>query len=140
MCHDPAGWMSPGWIERNMVNRAVRTGVLLGCDIDGVRTLEVIGRRTGRPRRTPVKVLNLDGRRYVVSLYGESGWARNLRQERRARIIFGRQGETVIGVELPPDERSPILQAYRAAAARAETRRILEEDAANLPVFRLDAG
>ena len=131
--------MRPGWIERNVVNRAVRTGVLLGHDIDGVRTLEVTGRRTGRPRRTPVKLLQLDGGSYVVSLYGESGWVRNLRREPRARLLFGRNAETVNAIELPADRRPPVIQAYLEAATRAETRRFLQQDPTRLPVFRLDA-
>jgi hypothetical protein len=36
------------WAERHLVNRAVRIGARLGRDIDGVRELEVVGRRTGR--------------------------------------------------------------------------------------------
>ena len=52
------------WAERNVVNRAVRPGTRLGRDIDGVRELEVRGRRMGKPRRTPVKVLEVDGKRF----------------------------------------------------------------------------
>jgi deazaflavin-dependent oxidoreductase (nitroreductase family) len=131
--------MTVRWIERHIVNRGVRAGVWLGRDIDGVRTLEVTGRRTGRRRRTPVKMLELDGRRYVVSLYGESDWARNLRRQPRARILFGRRGESVNATELPTDQRAPVIEAYTAAATRGETRRRLEEHAAELPVFRLDS-
>jgi deazaflavin-dependent oxidoreductase (nitroreductase family) len=132
--------MPASWFQRNVVNRAVRTGVLLGRDIDGVRTLEVIGRRTGRSRRTPVKVLVLDGRRYVVSLYGESDWARNLRRTPQARLFFGRRAEDVTAVELPPAERPPVIAAYRSTAGRSGTRAMLDEGGAGLPVFRLEAG
>lgn len=134
------GPMSAAWVERHVVNRAVRIGVWLGRDIDGVRTLETTGRRTGRPRRTPVKVLDLGTGRYVVSLHGESSWAGNLRQEPRARVLFGRRAETVYAIELPADERSPVIQAYVAAAVREETRTALTQGIAVLPVFRLDPG
>jgi deazaflavin-dependent oxidoreductase (nitroreductase family) len=132
--------MSAAWVERHVVNRAVRIGVWLGRDIDGVRTLETTGRRTGRRRRTPVKVLELGDGRYVVSLHGESSWASNLRREPRARILFGRAAETVTAIELPPAERSPVIQAYLAAATREETRTALAQGIADLPVFRLDPG
>ncbi len=131
--------MAGDWIERNIVNRGMRTLVLLGRDIDGVRILEVKGRRTGRPRRAPVKLLEVDSERYVVSLRGESDWVRNLRQDPRAHILFGRESVAVNAVELPPNQRSPIVQAYLAAATRNETRRALAQDLAELPVFRLDA-
>jgi deazaflavin-dependent oxidoreductase (nitroreductase family) len=132
--------MTAPWIERQVVNRAVRVGVWLGRDIDGVRTLETTGWRTGRPRRTPVKLLELDTGRYVVSLHGESSWVRNLRQEPQARILFGRATERVNAIELLLDQRLPAIQAYSAAASRAETRTALARGVAELPVFRLDPG
>ena len=111
------------WAERNIVNRAVRLGTRLGRDIDGIRELEVRGRRTGRPRRVPVKVLEVDRARYLVSLYGTSGWAHNLRAQRTARLRFGRDVEDVIATELAHDEKQVVAQAYRAAASREETRK-----------------
>ena len=132
--------MSAAWVERHLVNRAVRVGVWLGRDIDGIHTLETTGRRTGRRRRTPVKLLELDTGRYVVSLRGESSWVRNLRQEPRARILFGRAAETVNAIELPPDQRSPVIQTYLATAMREETRTALAQGVTELPVFRLNPG
>jgi hypothetical protein len=49
------------WAERHLVNRAVLVGVRLGRDIDGIQELAVVGRRTGKARRTPVKVLEVEG-------------------------------------------------------------------------------
>ncbi len=131
--------MRATWIQQNLVDPAMRGLVLLGRDIDGVRVLEATGRRTGRPRRTPLKLLELDTGRYVVSLRGDSGWVRNLRRNPRARILFGREVGTVNAVEIPPDQRPPVIQAYLAAATRDETRRALAGDPAELPVFRLDS-
>ena len=137
------------WVERNVVNPAVRLGTRLGRDIDGVRELEVRGRRTGKPRRTPVKVLEVDGERYLVSLYGRSGWVRNLRSQGVARLRFGRDVEEVRAVEVADDEKRPIALAYLAGAGREETRRSLawaadgvsEEEArrgaVSVPIFRL---
>lgn len=132
--------MSAAWVERHLVNRAVRIGVWLGRDIDGVRTLETTGRRTGRPRRTPVKLLERDTGRYVVSLRRESSWVRNLRQEPRARILFGRGAELVTAIELSPDQRSPVIETYLATAMREETGKSLAQGVAEVPVFRLDPG
>jgi deazaflavin-dependent oxidoreductase (nitroreductase family) len=45
----------------------------------GGPTLTVRGRRTGRPIRTPVPTLEVDGARYLVSGGGDTHWVRNLR-------------------------------------------------------------
>ena len=139
------------WGERNVVNRATRLGARLGRDVDGIRELEVRGRRSGKPRRVPVKVLEVEGERYVVSLRGSSDWVRNLRSQETARLRFGRRIEDVVATELADDEKRPIVRAYLAAASRDETRKRLEwaadgvreEDARRgamtVPVFRLSA-
>ena len=87
-----------------------------------------------------MKLLERDTGRYVVSLRGESSWVRNLRQEPRARILFGRAAERVTAIELPPDQRSPVIQTYLATAMREETRTALTRGVAELPVFRLNPG
>jgi deazaflavin-dependent oxidoreductase (nitroreductase family) len=125
------------WAERNLVNRAVRVGVRLGRDIDGVQELEVRGRRTGRPRRTPVKVLEVDGERYLVSLNGSSDWVRNLRARRTARLRFGRRVEQIVATEVADPDKAPVVRAYREGTTRAETRRRLA-GTAEVPVFRLE--
>lgn len=137
------------WTERHVVNRAVRLGLRLGRDIDGLHVLEVRGRRTGRRRRTPVKVLQVDGQRYLVSLGGSSGWVCNLRASQRARLRFGRRVEDVVGVEIPDQDKPPVARAYLTAATRPETRHRLDwaregtseaevlRHAARFPVFRI---
>jgi deazaflavin-dependent oxidoreductase (nitroreductase family) len=130
--------MIVAWTERNVLNRVIGTLVLLGREIDGIRILEVPGRRSGRLRRTPVKVLELDSGRYVVSLHGQSGWTRNLRHNPRARLLVGRKIEAVLAIELTDDEKTPVVEAYRVVATRSETRRRLARPAAEVPVFRLD--
>ena len=137
------------WVERQLVNRAVRLGLRLGRDIDGLQELEVQGRRTGNPRRTPVKVLRVDGERYVVSLCGSSGWVCNLRARRSARLRIGRRVEEVVAVEIADRDKPPVVRTYLAGATRPETRRRLEwaadglseaevqRQAARFPVFRL---
>jgi deazaflavin-dependent oxidoreductase (nitroreductase family) len=129
------------WAERHLVNRAVRVGVRLGRDIDGVQELEVRGRQTAKPRRTPVKILEVGGDRYLVSLRGDSGWVCNLRARKTARLRFGRRIQEVVATEVPDPEKLPVVRAYLMAATHPETRRRLEAElrrgAADVPVFRL---
>ena len=125
------------WAERHLVNPAVRIGVRLGREIDGVRELEVRGRRTGRARRTPVKVLEVGGERYLVSLNGSSGWVRNLRAQPAAQLRFGRRVENIVATEVADADKPPVVRAYLEDATRPETRRRLAGAAGDVPVFRV---
>ena len=78
----------------------------------GAVTLEVKGRRSGLLRRTPVLLTRVEGQEYMVSLAGESEWARNVRAA-DGRAVLRRRGERPVRlVELPPEERAPVLAAY----------------------------
>jgi deazaflavin-dependent oxidoreductase (nitroreductase family) len=74
--------------------------------------LEVRGRKTGEPRRTPVNLLSFDGARYLVAPRGHTQWVRNLRARGRGRLLVGRRAEDFTAAEIPDDEKPPILRAY----------------------------
>ena len=54
-------------------------------------TLEVAGRRSGRPRRNPVLVTTCAEADYLVSLAGETEWVRNVRAA-HGRAVLHRRG------------------------------------------------
>ena len=97
-----------------------------GAEIDHSWILEVPGRRTGIPRFTPVKLLDVGAERFLVALYRGSDWSRNLRAAsgvarlRRRGVI-----QPVVAAELPPEDRPRVLRAYLAAATRSKTLDIL---------------
>lgn len=75
--------------------------------------LEVRGRKSGEPRRTPVNVLTFEGQRYLVAPRGDTQWARNLRASGEGRLLIGpRRGERFAATELSDDHKPPILRAY----------------------------
>jgi deazaflavin-dependent oxidoreductase (nitroreductase family) len=80
--------------------------------VAGSRVLEVRGRKTGEPRRTPVNLLTLDGTRYLVSPRGHTQWVRNLRARGEGRLFVGRRAEDFSATEVPDDDKPPILRAY----------------------------
>jgi deazaflavin-dependent oxidoreductase (nitroreductase family) len=80
-------------------------------------TLEVPGRRSGRPRRNPVLVTTFDDVEYLVSLAGESEWVRNVRAADGRAVLHRRGVRAVRLLELPPASRAPVLAAYQAAGA-----------------------
>ena len=75
-------------------------------------TLEVKGRRTGKPIRVSLSRTDHLGRSYFVSLGGESEWVRNVRAAQGKATILSRRRTLVRLVETTPEERAPILLAY----------------------------
>jgi deazaflavin-dependent oxidoreductase (nitroreductase family) len=74
--------------------------------------LTVPGRRSGRPRSTPVTLVEEDGQRWLVAPYGPVGWVHNARIAGRVQLSRGRRSETVRVKELAPEAAAPILKAY----------------------------
>ena len=105
-------YQRPGWFTQNVFNRLVARLTRLGVSIAGSRVLEVRGRKTGEPRRTPVNVLTLDGARYLVAPRGQTQWVRNLRVVGSGRLLVGRRAEVFSATEVPDDEKPAILRAY----------------------------
>lgn len=95
-----------------MFDPAVAAVTRLGVSLAGSRVLEVRGRTTGEPRRTPVNPLTLDGARYLVAPRGHTQWVRNLRVRGEGRLLRGRRTEDFTAVEVADDEKPPILREY----------------------------
>ncbi|HEX6568345.1 MAG TPA: nitroreductase/quinone reductase family protein, partial [Acidimicrobiales bacterium] len=109
----PAHYRRPGWFTQHVFNPFVAILTRCGVSIWGSRVLEVRGRTTGEPRRTPVNLLTLDGRRYLVSPRGEGQWVRNVRAAGgRLATIVGRRREEWIAHELADSDKVPVLRAY----------------------------
>lgn len=105
-------YRAPGWLTRNVFNRAVAFLTGRGMSILGSRVLAVRGRTTGEWRTTPVNLLDHDGRRYLVSARGHGQWVRNLRAAGTGELRLGRRAEPFRGRELSEDEKVPVLRAY----------------------------
>lgn len=113
MASTPAHYRKPGWFTRHIFNRAVAGLTRLGVSVWGSRILETKGRKTGEPRRTPVNLLTVDGRQYLVSPRGEGQWVRNVRASGgRLALLLGRHREERLGHELPNEEKPRILREY----------------------------
>jgi deazaflavin-dependent oxidoreductase (nitroreductase family) len=76
-------------------------------------TLEVAGRRTGRPTRFPLGMADLNGGWYLVSMLGgQCNWVNNVRAAHGAVIIHhGRSVHRQL-VEVPVAERAAILRRF----------------------------
>jgi deazaflavin-dependent oxidoreductase (nitroreductase family) len=137
-----------GWFTKNVFNRLVAVLTRAGVSVWGSRVLEVPGRKSGEPRRTPVNLMTFEGQRYLVAPRGHTQWVRNLRVSESGRLLLGRRAESFSSVELPDSEKVPLLRAYLkkwkwetgqffggvgADAPEEELRRIAPDH----PVFRI---
>jgi deazaflavin-dependent oxidoreductase (nitroreductase family) len=102
----------PGWFTTHVFNRLVAGLTRAGISVLGSRVLEVRGRKTGEPRRTPVNLLEFEGGRYLVAPRGHTQWVRNLRASGEGRLWLGRRSESFTAAELSDDEKPALLRAY----------------------------
>jgi deazaflavin-dependent oxidoreductase (nitroreductase family) len=101
------------WIMPHVIDPLTRFAVgRLGLDHDGVRVLEIKGRTSGRWRATPVRVLDLNGRQYLVAPQGETQWVRNLRVQRCGRLRMGGRVTDFQAEELSDQDKVAVLRAY----------------------------
>ncbi len=94
---------APWWvtISNPIARRLLGAGVPLGPN--GLIT--VPGRKSGRPRTTPLAIIESAGRRWVWAPWGEVQWVRNLRAAGRATITVRGEAQDVAATELNETER-----------------------------------
>jgi deazaflavin-dependent oxidoreductase (nitroreductase family) len=105
-------YQRPGWFTKNVFNRAVALLTRAGVSVAGSRVLEVRGRKSGEPRRTPVNLLTVDGARYLVAARGHTQWVRNLRALGEGRLLVGRRAEPFTAEEIQDDDKPAVLRPY----------------------------
>lgn len=74
--------------------------------------LEVQGRKSGRLYATPVNLLVLEGRRYLVAPRGVTAWVRNARAAGEIALRRGSARQSYRLRELPDAEKPAVLRAY----------------------------
>ena len=125
----------------------------LGIPISRVErpvVLTVRGRKTGKPRSTPVTPMEVDGGRYVVNGYPGADWVDNVRAAGEVTLARARRTERVRMVELSAEEARPVLRAFpalvptgadlmkRVGLLTEGTPDEVEALAGRCPVFRID--
>jgi deazaflavin-dependent oxidoreductase (nitroreductase family) len=104
-------FLAPSPTER-LFNRAFGVLVGLGLGMRHSRLLEVRGRTTGRVYTTPVNVLELKGRRYLVAGRGRTQWVRNAEASGEVALRKGRARERYRLRAVTGDEKAQVLSAY----------------------------
>ena len=132
-----------------IARRVLRVAPVLGPNA----LITVQGRKSGLPRTTPVALVEVDGKRWVIGTFGETNWVRNLRASHEATLTFGRREERVRASELTADQGAaffrdvvgPYVRRLKIGSLLLSVlgaKDILEDPAGaagRRPVFELDA-
>ena len=111
-------------------------------------SLQVRDRASGRMRADAVVVPELEGERYVVSMFGTiSDWVQNVEAAHGDAVIAHAGSVRVRLVPVPSEERAPILKEYVRVASSGRKHFPLREGApladfeaiaAQYPVYRIE--
>lgn len=102
------------WLSR-IPAALLRAGFPLGP----LYLLDTPGRRTGVLRTIPIAIFRYDGRRWLVSVFGETGWVANIRASGTARLRRGPRVETIRCTEVTDGRRAEVaMQLRRTMSAR----------------------
>lgn len=82
----------------------------LGLGAEASMVLSVPGRKSGKPRSTPITVFSVDSKRYVLGGFPGADWVLNARAAEVATLSRGRRSEQVRMVELNAEDARPPLR------------------------------
>ncbi len=89
-----------------LIRRLIGIGLPFGPNV----LLTIRGRTSGLPHTFPVAIIELHGRRYVQSPFGEVNWVRNLRAAGEAIVSKGGHHQQVVAAEVEPEAGGLILR------------------------------
>jgi deazaflavin-dependent oxidoreductase (nitroreductase family) len=107
----------PRWVF-SVFNPIVKFLLGAGVPLGPKGSLTVPGRKSGRPRSTPVAIITVAGRRWIWAPFGEVQWVRNLRAAGGATLTVRRRQEAVRATELDPTQRVAFFRDILGPLAR----------------------
>jgi len=140
----PPRWLKP-------MNKLMMALQKIGLPTGPAYVLTVRGRKSGKPRSTPMTPFDYRGALYTVAGYPGSDWASNARAAGIGTLSRGRRSRRVAIVELDAEQARPILRAFpgsvpvgvafakRSGLVAQGTPDEFEALAGRLAVFRFDA-
>jgi hypothetical protein len=122
-------YLKPSWFNRAIFNKIATT-----FSFGPFETLIVTKRVSKQPQKIPVTPIEVDGRKYLVSAYGETQWVKNVRANPDIKL----GGTDYRATETPVDARKPILDAYQAKVGKYVDDQFRQlPDPTDHPVFSL---
>jgi deazaflavin-dependent oxidoreductase (nitroreductase family) len=140
---NPPRWLKPA-------NKLMIAMQKLGIPTGPPMVLTVPGRKTGKPRSTPMTPFTLDGQLYTVAGFPGADWASNARAAGVGTLTRGRKKRRVKIVELTAEDARPVLRVFpievpigvgfmkRCGLVREGTPAEVEALAGRCAVFRFD--
>ncbi len=101
----------PSTLERAF-NRLFGLLVGLGIGLSHNYLLKVRGRKSGRIYSTPVNLLLVDGRKYLIAPRGNTQWVRNARSSGEVWLKRGRRQKHFRVKEVQGEEKPQVLKLY----------------------------
>lgn len=101
----------PSAVEK-IFNRSFGFLVGLGLGPSHIYLLEVRGRKSGKLYSTPIDLLKLNGKTYLVAPRGRTQWVRNAEAAGEITLKKGRTRQKFCLRPIPEAEKAPILKAY----------------------------
>ena len=96
-----------------------------------VATLEVVGRKSGKPVRLPVVIADLDGERYLVSMLGDNtNWVRNVRAAGHRAVLLRGAAQPFVWTRFLSSTARP------SSSATAKSQRAAERTSPSTPMPR----
>jgi F420H(2)-dependent quinone reductase len=109
---DIAEFLKPAPSER-LFNQAFGWLLRFGIGLSHNYLLEVRGRKSGRLYSTPVDVLDMSGRQFLVCGRGQSQWVRNAQVAGRVMLVRGgKRTEFAVPAGSPVADFESIAQRY----------------------------
>lgn len=139
----PPRWLKP-------MNKFMIAVQRLGLPTGPPMVLTVPGRKTGRPRSTPMTPFSLDGQLYAVAGFPDADWASNARAAGVGTLSKGRKARRIKITELTAEQARPVLRVYpvevpvgigflkRSGLVSQGTPEEVEALAGRIAVFRFD--
>jgi deazaflavin-dependent oxidoreductase (nitroreductase family) len=109
--HVTTAFLAPGPVER-VFNRAFGILVGLGLGLRHNHLVEVRGRRTGRVYSTPVNLLEIGNRRFLVAPRGSTQWVRNVEAAGELVLRKGRTRRRYRARPVAAADKPELLKAY----------------------------
>jgi deazaflavin-dependent oxidoreductase (nitroreductase family) len=142
----PPIFLEPKPIEK-IFNRAFGYLVGLGIGPSYMYLLQVRGRKSGRLYETPVNMMDVDGKRYLVAPRGRTQWVRNAEATGEITLKRGRSSQSFRLRPIADAEKPAFLKLYLERYVAAVQRyfslkagsppEAFREIAPNYPVFEL---
>ena len=111
MSNDTPRFTQPNPVER-LFNRFFGFLVGIGLGLRHNYLLQVRGRKTGRIYSTPVNILEMNGKRFLVAPRGQTQWVRNAQSSGSVSLKKGFKSEQFRLRAIPNEEKPEILKKY----------------------------